>query len=284
MRSRPFSARRNRAAAGAISFSPRGSGRRSASFGSRKRAASAGATPRATSTRAKAIGRRVCCTMASASRSASIPGPTQRRPVAEASTFRKARGAVSLTSPGFCRSSAAPSTGLRPHQDGFGGDEARFALHPLNDRPVGDAGRSKDHVAGHHFIARIDAVQVGDPGLGGARPRSSSLRNKSLPQICPPMHFSADSCQHPFGRRRPSPIYMSMPVMSASAQWMTPATSPSVISRIEAPVERTSAIIASWRGRSRMQQVMSLAATPLALARARTRSAGAMARLTTSLA
>ena len=57
---------------------------------------------------------------------------------------------------------------------------------------------------------------------------------------------------------------MSMPVTSGSAQCITPATSPSVISRIAAPVPRTSSIIVWWRGRSRMQTVMSDGRQPLA--------------------
>jgi len=95
------------------------------------------------------------------------------------------------------------------------------------------------------------------------------------------MHFSAEAASTPSGAP-PAPMYMSIPVSSASAQWITPATSPSVISRIAAPVERTSAISSSWRGRSRMHTVMSSSRQPRARARARTRSAGAMSRLTTS--
>jgi hypothetical protein len=49
---------------------------------------------------------------------------------------------------------------------------------------------------------------------------------------------------------------------------MTPATSPSVMSRIAAPVERTSRISSSWRGRSRMQTVMSSTSQPRARQRA----------------
>ena len=48
-----------------------------------------------------------------------------------------------------------------------------------------------------------------------------------------------------------------MPVLPGSAVWMTPATSPSVISRTAAPVLRTAAIRSAWRGRSRMQAVIS---------------------------
>ena len=47
-----------------------------------------------------------------------------------------------------------------------------------------------------------------------------------------------------------------MPVSSGSVVWMTPATSPSPISRIAAPVARTSSISRAWRGRSRMQAVI----------------------------
>ena len=45
------------------------------------------------------------------------------------------------------------------------------------------------------------------------------------------MHFSAAAASTPSGAP-PEPMYMSMPVFSGSAQWMTPATSPSVISRM----------------------------------------------------
>ena len=60
-----------------------------------------------------------------------------------------------------------------------------------------------------------------------------------------------------------------MPVSSGSVVWMTPATSPSPISRIAAPVARTASISLAWRGRSRMQAVISDTGTPLALARLR---------------
>ncbi len=59
---------------------------------------------------------------------------------------------------------------------------------------------------------------------------------------------------------------MSMPVLAVSAQCMTPATSPSGISRMRAPVARISAISASWRGRSSTQTMMPLAAVPFARA------------------
>ena len=55
------------------------------------------------------------------------------------------------------------------------------------------------------------------------------------------MHFSAAAASTPSGAP-PEPIYMSIPVSSGCEQCITPATSPSVISRIEAPVVRTSAI------------------------------------------
>ena len=45
-----------------------------------------------------------------------------------------------------------------------------------------------------------------------------------------------------------------MPVLSGSAVWITPATSPSVIRRTEAPVLRTAAIMSAWRGRSRIER------------------------------
>ena len=76
------------------------------------------------------------------------------------------------------------------------------------------------------------------------------------------MHFSAAAASTPSGAP-PEPMYMSIPVFAVSAQWMTPATSPSVISRMRAPVARISAISASWRGRSSTQTMMPLGARAL---------------------
>src|SRR5947207_1151670 len=42
---------------------------------------------------------------------------------------------------------------------------------------------------------------------------------------------------------------MSMPVLSGSVVWITPATSPSVIRATDAPVLRIAAIRSAWRGR-----------------------------------
>ena len=56
--------------------------------------------------------------------------------------------------------------------------------------------------------------------------------------------------------------------MSGQEVAMAPATSPSVMSRIRAPVLRTSAMSSSWRGRSRMTTVRSRTEVPLALATA----------------
>ena len=58
-----------------------------------------------------------------------------------------------------------------------------------------------------------------------------------------------------------------MPVLAGSAQWMTPATSPSVISDTAAPSLRIAAIMSAWRGRSSRMAVISDGLTPLALAR-----------------
>src|SRR6056297_965868 len=113
-----------------------------------------------------------------------------------------------------------------------------------------------------------------------ARPFSSSLRNNRRPWICPPMHFKAAAASTPSGAP-PVPIYMSIPVWIGCAQCITPATSPSVIRRIAAPVARISAIICSWRGRSSTQTVISLGPHPLALANASTRSFGVMSSVTT---
>ena len=79
------------------------------------------------------------------------------------------------------------------------------------------------------------------------------------------MHFSAAAASTPSGAP-PEPMYMSMPVLALSAQWITPATSPSVISRMRAPVARISAISASCRGRSSTQTMIPLVAVPLARA------------------
>ena len=65
-----------------------------------------------------------------------------------------------------------------------------------------------------------------------------------------------------------------MPVVSGSAVWMTPATSPSVMKRTEAPALRTAATRSAWRGRSRISAVISAGLTPFALASARMFSSG----------
>ena len=62
---------------------------------------------------------------------------------------------------------------------------------------------------------------------------------------------------------------------------MTPATSPSVISRTAAPVERTPWMMSAWRGRSSTSTVIAEASTPLALASRRTLSAGDASSSTT---
>ena len=68
-----------------------------------------------------------------------------------------------------------------------------------------------------------------------------------------------------------------MPVLG-SAQWITPATSPSVIRLTAAPVLRTASIISAWRGRSSRIAVISDGFTPLALARLRMFSSAGASR------
>ena len=70
----------------------------------------------------------------------------------------------------------------------------------------------------------------------------------------------------------PIPASMSVPEPGRHAE-IAPATSPSVISRIRAPVARTSSISWACRGRSRMHTVMSGTDRPLTLATARMLSA-----------
>ena len=73
---------------------------------------------------------------------------------------------------------------------------------------------------------------------------------------------------------------MSMPVSSVLTAWMMPAMSPSLISLMAQPVERSSSSSAAWRGRSSMQAVISLTGTPLALASDSMFSRGLMSRST----
>ena len=80
------------------------------------------------------------------------------------------------------------------------------------------------------------------------------------------MHFMAAAVITPSGVP-PMPSRMSAPE-SGHAVEMAPATSPSGMSRMRAPASRTSAMIASWRGRSRMTAVTSRTLSPLALATA----------------
>ncbi len=72
---------------------------------------------------------------------------------------------------------------------------------------------------------------------------------------------------------------MSMPV-SGWVVWITPATSPSVISTTLAPTSRRAAINSAWRGRSMTQTVIWSVATPLALASDSTLSWGELSRST----
>ena len=73
-----------------------------------------------------------------------------------------------------------------------------------------------------------------------------------------------------------------MPVFSASAVWITAATSPSVIRLTAAPVLRTAAIMSAWRGRSSSIAVMPRG-DALALASARMFSSAGASRSITSL-
>ena len=61
---------------------------------------------------------------------------------------------------------------------------------------------------------------------------------------------------------------------------MAPATSPSVINRMRAPLDRTSSIRSPWRGRSRITAVTSRTDSPLASAMARRLSVTDCSRLT----
>ncbi len=56
-----------------------------------------------------------------------------------------------------------------------------------------------------------------------------------------------------------------MPVVMESAVWITPATSPSVMSATDPPALRTPAIRSAWRGRSRISAVISEALHALGL-------------------
>ena len=86
------------------------------------------------------------------------------------------------------------------------------------------------------------------------------------------MHLRAAAAITPSGVP-PMPRRMSAPD-SVHAVAMAPATSPSVISRMRAPVERTSSIRSAWRGRSRITAVTSRTDSPLASATARMLSVG----------
>src|ERR1700730_14171395 len=97
-----------------------------------------------------------------------------------------------------------------------------------------------------------------------ARSRFSSVSRISRHCIWPPMQRSATAASTPSGAP-PVPIYISTPVLSGSAQWITPATSPSVMSRTAAPVERTPLMISAWRGRSSTNTVIAEGSTPFAL-------------------
>ena len=81
----------------------------------------------------------------------------------------------------------------------------------------------------------------------------------------------------------PMPSIRSMPV-SGRAAMMAPATSPSEMNLIIAPVARISSTSLAWRGRSRSTTVTSVALLPLALATWWMFSATGKRRSTTSAA
>src|SRR5262249_23747195 len=56
---------------------------------------------------------------------------------------------------------------------------------------------------------------------------------------------------------------MSMPVSAGSAGWITPATSPSVMSRTAAPALRTPGARSAWRGRARIRAAIPAGSTPV---------------------
>ena len=100
--------------------------------------------------------------------------------------------------------------------------------------------------------------------------------------MTPPRHLSAQAAMIASGVP-PMPSSRSIPVPSRAAM-IAPATSPSVIRWIRAPVSRT-CVISSWcRGRSRMTTVTSCGTHPLALATAAMLAAGGAVMSTTSAA
>ena len=81
------------------------------------------------------------------------------------------------------------------------------------------------------------------------------------------MHLSAAAAMTPSGVP-PMPSRTSAPAPGHAVE-MAPATSPSGINRMRAPLRRTSAMSSSWRGRSRMTAVTSRTDSRLAAATAR---------------
>ena len=74
-----------------------------------------------------------------------------------------------------------------------------LALDPGHERAVGDAGRGKDHMFGDQIVAGIDAVEIGDPGLGGAAFLVIVAEQQAAEHL--PAHaFQRGCCQHAFGR------------------------------------------------------------------------------------
>ena len=125
---------------------------------------------------------------------------------------------------------------------------------PAQHRAVGDAGRGEQAVAAHHVLHLVVLARIGDAHLGGALALLLGVEHQ------PALHLAADAAQrrrrqHAFRRAADAEIDVDAGC-PASAVWMTPATSPSVIRRTDAPVLRTAAIRSAWRGRSRMSAVM----------------------------
>ena len=82
--------------------------------------------------------------------------------------------------------------------------------------------------------------------------------------MTPSRHFIAQAAMMPSGVP-PMPSSRSMPVPSRAAM-IAPATSPSVMNLIRAPVARISSTSSSCRGRSSTTTVTSSGLVPLALA------------------
>ena len=110
--------------------------------------------------------------------------------------------------------------------------------HAAQQRSVGDAGRREHHVARGHLVERELLVEVGDAHL--ARPRLLLLARGARAGLASARRCSArrPPPARPPARRR-CPDRCRCRFHPGRAVWMTPATSPSVMSRIDAPVSRT---------------------------------------------